>query len=325
MAKKKTVRAKVAKFIPCHIAELPPEQQVAAAANAVALNPANAPRMESVFAMSTVAFTGSDDVGNAVLEPSFLAVLTGKYWGSSGVNLSVSFLDTQQAALINKILAHMNAWGDFANVRFSWSQSGGDVRIARGNTGYWSYLGTDIKLIGAGQATMNLQGFTVNTSDDEYKRVVRHETGHTLGCPHEQQRRAIVERLDVAKTIAFFRQNQGWSESQTRSNVLVPLEERSITGSTETDETSILCYALPASITKDGKPIPGGSDFSSVDRAFAAKLYPKAVQPPPPPPPPPPSESQDEITLRFPKGFRLPDFDCLVSRAGAATMVNVVR
>ena len=58
-------------------------------------------------------------------------------------------------------------------------------RISRGSEGYWSYLGTDIRLIPRNRPTMNLQGFTMNTSESEYKRVVRHETGHTLGFPHE--------------------------------------------------------------------------------------------------------------------------------------------
>jgi hypothetical protein len=58
-------------------------------------------------------------------------------------------------------------------------------QISRGSEGYWSYLGTDIRLIPWNRPTMNLQGFTMNTSESEYKRVVRHETGHTLGFPHE--------------------------------------------------------------------------------------------------------------------------------------------
>lgn len=271
MAKKKVnrkIKSKSEKYIGCTMRELPVSQLIEASRNAVAINPANAPSLLMATAL--------------VIEPLDVAVLTGKYWGAGGVNLSVSFLDTSSQALINKILEHMNAWSEFANVKFSWSQSGGDVRISRGASGYWSYLGTDIRMIGTGQPTMNLQGFTVNTPESEYKRVVRHETGHTLGFPHEQQRRAIVERLDVAKTIDYFRRTQGWSEQQTRNNVLTPLEERSIMGSPDTDETSIMCYALPASITRDNRPVSGGADFSSVDRSFVGtRLYPKAVTPPP--------------------------------------------
>ena len=268
------------KFHACYIASLPVDQQVEAARVAIAENPSNAPRLDAMLSTASIAFSGAPDV----MEPAFLAVLTGKYWGATGVDLSVSFLDNPPVAVRDRILSHMNAWGTFANVKFSWSQSGGVVRINRGAGGYWSYLGTDIKMISRNEPTMNLQGFSNSTPESEYTRVVRHETGHTCGFPHEQLRQKIVNRLDVPKTLEYFRRTQGWSEATTRANVLTPLEERSITGSEITDETSIMCYQLPGSITKDGKPIPGGPDFSSVDREFAAKLYPKAVEPPPPPP-----------------------------------------
>ena len=59
------------------------------------------------------------------------------------------------------------------------------VRIARtANDGYWSYLGTDVLQIPAGEPTLNLDSFTMNTPDSEVYPVVRHDTGHTLGFPH---------------------------------------------------------------------------------------------------------------------------------------------
>jgi hypothetical protein len=36
-----------------------------------------------------------------------------------------------------------------------------------------------------------------------------------------------------------------------------------------------MCYQIPASITKSGKPIIGGLDIDTSDFAFAAKIYPK--------------------------------------------------
>ena len=66
------------------------------------------------------------------------------------------------------------------------AESRAQVRIARTREdGYWSYLGTDILSIDASQQTMNLDSFSMNTPDSEFYRVVRHETGHTLGFPHE--------------------------------------------------------------------------------------------------------------------------------------------
>lgn len=269
MAKKvaKVTKKSDPKYIGCTVKDLPRARRQEAAKFAIEVNPANAPMMAMVTALE--------------LTPLDLAVLTGKYWGTAGVNLSVSFLDQSTPdSLATRILTHMNAWGEFSNVKFSRTQRTGDVRISRDRGGYWSYLGTDIRMIPSDQPTMNLQGFTMSTPESEFRRVVRHETGHTLGCPHEQQRREIVERIDIGKALRYFRENQGWGESQTRSNVLTPLDERSITGSTDADDTSIMCYSLPGSIMKDGRQVPGGADFSTVDRSFGARLYPRVVEPP---------------------------------------------
>jgi hypothetical protein len=38
-----------------------------------------------------------------------------------------------------------------------------------------------------------------------------------------------------------------------------------------------MCYQIPGSLTKDGKPIVGGKDIDAKDRAFAANVYPKKV------------------------------------------------
>ncbi len=130
---------------------------------------------------------------------------------------------------------------------------------------------------------MNLDSFTMQTSDSEFFRVVRHETGHALGMPHEHMRAELVARLDRAKTIKYFAQTQGWSEQEVMQQVLTPLSEASLL-STPADQTSIMCYQLPGSITKDGKPIPGGNDINATDLAFAAKIYPLAGQPEPPTP-----------------------------------------
>jgi hypothetical protein len=77
------------------------------------------------------------------------------------------------------------------------------VRISRGG-GYWSYLGTDILLIPPSQQTMNLEGFTMNMPETEYRRVIRHEAGHTLGFPHEHMRKELIARIDREKAYDYF-------------------------------------------------------------------------------------------------------------------------
>jgi len=141
--------------------------------------------------------------------------------------------------------------------------------------GYWSYLGTDILSIPANKPTMNLESFTMNTPESEFHRVVRHETGHALGFPHEHMRRELVKRIDTAKAIKYFRATQGWTPDEVRQQVLTPIEESSLLGTAHADPRSIMCYQIPGTITKDGKPITGGKDIDKKDYAFAASVYPK--------------------------------------------------
>jgi len=260
-------------IIVCTPRALPKAKVVAAAAKAIEANPANQPPTSVVsFAMA----------GKSL--PQFkISVMVGKRWPASGVRLTVGFLDTPPVALKAKILSHMNAWGKTANVVFKESKTDPDVRIARldsppEDSGYWSYVGTDILSIAADAPTMNLEGFTMKTPTSEFVRVVRHETGHTLGFPHEHMRKELVDRIDAAKAIKFFRLTQGWSEKVVRQQVLTPIEEASILGTPHADPNSIMCYQIPGTITKDGKPIIGGVDIDKDDRAFAASVYPKKVK-----------------------------------------------
>jgi hypothetical protein len=212
--------------------------------------------------------------------------LTTKYWGLQGISLTAGFLDNPPADLRKRILLHMNAWAKTANVKFVETKTNPQVRIARvggQKGGYWSYLGTDILHIAPNAQTMNLEAFTMDTPESEFHRVVRHETGHTLGFPHEHMRKALVDKIDPQKAIEFFGRTQGWSEEEVRAQVLTPLEESSLRG-TPPDPNSIMCYQIPGELTKDGKPIIGGKDIDSSDFAFAAMIYPKKVGAPAKPP-----------------------------------------
>jgi hypothetical protein len=122
---------------------------------------------------------------------------------------------------------------------------------------------------------MNLEGFTMNVSEAEFRRVVRHEAGHTLGFPHEHMRRQLVKLIDPRKAIAHFGDTQGWSPEEVRQQVLTPIEDGSLLGTPAADPDSIMCYQIDASLTRNGKPIPGGKGINGSDFRFISTIYPK--------------------------------------------------
>lgn len=258
---------KVEANVGCRIMALPDRLLGKAAEVAVRINPVNAP-LQELFVN-----------GMPVDEPLRATLRTAKYWGPQPKQLSVSFLESTPADLRARIVGHLNAWSNTAGISFAETSGTGDVRISRGPGGYYSYLGTDVKLIPQNRQTMNLQGFTMNTPESEYRRVVRHEAGHTLGFPHEHMRKALVDRIDPAKAYLYFLRTQGWPKDMVDQQVLTPLGGNSIIG-TEPDQDSIMCYQLPGEITHDGEPIRGGLDINATDYAFAGTIYPKVLRSP---------------------------------------------
>ncbi|HEV3166831.1 MAG TPA: M12 family metallopeptidase [Isosphaeraceae bacterium] len=275
--------------ITCTPRYLPREQWIPAARTAIEINPMNAPQVHGMALINP----------GFVPAPEHLAVMTKKIWHTAGVHLTVGFLDDAPADLRSRILLHMNAWNKTANVRFVETSTDPQVRITlTPGGGYWSYIGTDILSIPADQPTMNLQSFSMDTPESEFHRVVRHETGHTLGFPHEHMRGELVARIDRDKAIAYFGATQGWSPQEVQQQVLTPLEESSLLGTPHADANSIMCYQLPGTITKDGQPIIGGLDIDDDDYDFIATIYPQPGSAPAPLPVPTVSHPATEVTTR---------------------------
>lgn len=256
----------MSELICCTPKRLPDHKLEVAAQTARLVNPLNAPppvaRLASTSAVSSLSIPSRD-------------ILTTKWWGSKGVALTVGFMDAASPSLKAKILSHANAWGKTANVKFVESDVKPQVRISFGPGGYWSYIGTDIIHVPDDEQTMNLEGFTDETEDSEFFRVVRHEFGHTLGMWHEHMRAEIVALIDQQKAIAYFHRTQGWSKQEVIQQVLSPLDDADILIETAPDQTSIMCYQIPGQITKSGKPIVGGLDINANDYALCGLVYPR--------------------------------------------------
>lgn len=253
-------------FKGCVIKKLPKDEWESAARKAIDINPVNAPALHNFGVL------GKPPV-------AFISAITTKYWQSGQVSLTVGFLETTPNDLQDKIISYMNHWGNYGNVKFSKTSDDADVRITRtSGGGHWSYHGTDICSPYLNKKpTMNLDSFTMNTPDSEFYRVVEHETGHTLGFPHEHMREEIIKKLDVEKTIKFYMDWQGWSREQVVDQILTPIPENVLLAMNKPDPTSIMCYWFPGKVTVDGKDILGGMKINANDGAFVGKIYPKTV------------------------------------------------
>ncbi len=269
------------KFVQCHCCGMPqlPEGVTPwdTHLNAVECYPGNAPSD-----MLLASFAPGAGAGGEELLQAKITLLTGKWWGPK-VDLSVGFMDigASQTTLRNKSLAHMSMWDRWGDIRFretaDWRSA--DVRLATTpGDGHYAYLGTDMRLIPAGQKNLNLDSFSLSTPDSEYLRVVCHEAGHVLGCPHEQSRPEVLARLDRQKTYDFYRTRYGWSRATVDAQIFTPLDPNSI-WATAPDETSIMCYQFPGQCTKNGQPIPGGMTINDLDGSLIAEKYPKDAAP----------------------------------------------
>lgn len=198
---------------------------------------------------------------------------------SGPVRLSVGFLDLGigEAKLATRILAHMNRWAEYADVRFTKVSDAvnADIRITRTpGKGFRSCVGRDCYLVPAGESTMNLAGFTVATTDEELERVVVHEAGHCLGFEHEHQRKEIVDRIVPDLAYKYFKATQNWTKPQVDLNVLTALEDASVRGTAYADQYSIMCYPLPGVIMSDGQGVQGGKTLDPSDIAYVGSRYP---------------------------------------------------
>src|SRR5262245_23897446 len=108
-------------IIVCRPKSLPLDKLDAAERRAIDINP------ENERGLRTVERTPIGRRGG----PRRIVVVVDRKWPSSGVKLSVSFLDNPSPQLRSRIIQHMNAWGLHANVKFSETKGVGEVRIAR--------------------------------------------------------------------------------------------------------------------------------------------------------------------------------------------------
>lgn len=207
-----------------------------------------------------------------------IALVARKRW-RPGKLLKIRFLDGSSTVQA-KVVQHANEWTRHANIQFEFGDSKyAEIRISfHADSGSWSALGTDAlvqRYFPKTQPTMNFGWLRDDTDDEEASRVVLHEFGHALGAIHEHQNPQGGIVWDEEAVYKYFSGPPNfWTREQIHYNVLEKYSENILLGTTF-DPESIMLYAFPTSLTKNGVATRSNTRLSQRDIEFIKVAYPK--------------------------------------------------
>lgn len=206
-----------------------------------------------------------------------LTLVSARRW-QPGRTLRVRFLDGSPV-MHRKVMTHAATWTEHANIHFDFGDHpSAEVRISfYADMGSWSALGTEAlvqEYYPRHQPTMNLGWVRDDTSQEACARVVLHEVGHLLGAVHEHQSPlGGIEWDEEAVYRHFSGPPSFWSREEIRRNVIERYSADLLVASSF-DPESIMLYAFPPSLTKNGIGTRTNGTLSSADIALIRRAYP---------------------------------------------------
>jgi hypothetical protein len=218
-------------------------------------------------------------------EPKTSAALySSKKW-ATGQTIKIKFLNGD-TYLQEKVKQYASTWLNHASLQFQYvgGTETADIKIGfkfNGDSGSWSYMGTDCHYIDQAAPSMNFGWFTSSTSESEFSRVIVHEFGHALGLIHEHLSPSVTINWNKQAVYDYYAGAPNyWTQAQVDNNLFNKFSA-SETQYTTFDTQSIMLYSFPASFTTDGFSAPWNTVLSETDKSFIKTIYPGTTSPAP--------------------------------------------
>ena len=193
-----------------------------------------------------------------------------------GTVLDARFLDGP-AKLRDRVEKIASEWFEYTDLKLEFGKvADAPVRISFKQPGSWSYMATQALKVQIKEPTVNFGWVNLDTDPAEIQRVVLHEFGHVVGLHHEQQNPLSAIKWNRRKVYeAFTGPPNHWSRQQVDQMFFAIWTPGYYPVHKVFDPQSIMMFPIAKELLRSGPEIGWNRSLSSVDKQFAAALYPK--------------------------------------------------